>query len=74
MACCLKAPSRYLSQYWLLIDEVIQHSPETNFTVSVQATILYNEFENYTFKIAEFILYFTNLSIYVSKITVKPLI
>ena len=35
---------------WLLINEVLGHSHEINFT-SAQATILYNEFEDYTFKI-----------------------
>ena len=45
MACCLTAPSLYLSQCYLLIFEVLWHSPESSFTVSGQATILYNEFE-----------------------------
>ena len=31
----------------LLISEVLRYSPESNFTASAQATILYNEFENY---------------------------
>ena len=35
----------------LLISEVLWDSPESNFTVSGQATILYNEFENYPFKV-----------------------
>ena len=42
MACCLMAPSHYLNQCWLLISEVL-----SNFKVSVQATILYDEFEKY---------------------------
>ena len=50
MACCLMAPSHYLNQYGFLISEVLWHSPEGKLTVSVQATILYNEFENYAFK------------------------
>ena len=41
----------YLNQYWLLISEVLWHSPENNFTASAQASSLQNEFENYTFKI-----------------------
>ena len=45
------APSHCLNQCWLLISEVLWHSPKSNLTVSAQATILYNEFENYTFKI-----------------------
>ena len=46
MACCLSAPSHYLKQCQLPISEVLWHSPESNFTVSAQATILHNEFEN----------------------------
>ena len=34
-----------------LISEVLWHSLESNFTVSVEATILHNEFENHTFEI-----------------------
>ena len=41
MACCLMAPSHYLNQCSLPISE-------SNFTASVQDTILYNEFENHT--------------------------
>ena len=40
------APSHYLNQYWLLISEVLWHSPVS---ASAQATIMYHEFENYTF-------------------------
>ena len=32
MACCLMAPSHYLNQCWLIISEVLRHSPEGNFT------------------------------------------
>ena len=32
MACCLTAPSHYLNQYWLMIREVLWHSPDSNFT------------------------------------------
>ena len=32
MACYLMAPSLYLNQYWLIISEVLWHSPEGNFT------------------------------------------
>ena len=49
MACCLTTPSLYLNLYWLLISEVLWYSYEINFMVSAIATILYNEFENYTF-------------------------
>ena len=31
MACCLTAPSHYLNQCWLIISEVLWHSPEGNF-------------------------------------------
>ena len=41
MACFLIAPSHYINQCWLLISEVLWHSPENNFTLSAQATILY---------------------------------
>ena len=42
MACCLSAPSPQS-----LNSEALWHSPESNFTVSAQATGLYNEFGNY---------------------------
>ena len=32
MACCLTAPSHYLNQCWLMISEVLWHSPNTNST------------------------------------------
>ena len=32
MACCLMAPSHYLNQCWLMISEVLSHSPDSNFT------------------------------------------
>ena len=32
MACCLTAPSHYLNQCWLMIREVLWHSPDSNFT------------------------------------------
>ena len=50
MAWCLTAPSHYLNQCWL-IREALWHSPEINFTASAPATILYNEFKNYTLRI-----------------------
>ena len=34
-----------------LIGEIMWHSPESNFTASAQATILYHEFKNDVFKI-----------------------
>ena len=44
------APSHYLSQWWLLISVVWWHPPHNNFTSCAHATILYNEFVNYTYK------------------------
>ena len=32
MACCLTAPSHYLSQWWLIINKVHWHSHKGNFT------------------------------------------
>ena len=46
VACCMAAPSHHLNQCWLLISEVMWHSPESNFTASDQAIILYDEFKN----------------------------
>ena len=40
MAHCLTAPSHHLNQCWLIITEVLKHSPESNFTVSAHAIIL----------------------------------
>ena len=45
---CLTALSYYFDQCWL-IREFLWHSLETNFPASAQATILYNDIENYTF-------------------------
>ena len=44
MAYCLTAPSHYLNQYWLGINNGLWHSSESNFIDSAKATILYNEF------------------------------
>ena len=52
MPCCLTAPSHYLNQFWLPISKVLWHSSGNNLRASVQAIILYNEFEHYTFKFA----------------------
>ena len=51
MVCWLTAPSHYLNQCWYLISEVKRYWPESNFTVSVQPTMLCNKFENCTFEI-----------------------
>ena len=41
-----------MNQSWLLIDEILWHSFKSNLTATDQATILYNEFESYSFNIA----------------------
>ena len=51
MDCCLAAPNHYLNQCWLLTNEVLWHSPQSNFTASGQAIVLYDEFENFSFDI-----------------------
>ena len=48
---CLTASSHYMNQCWFLINEVLWNSAESNFTASAPAIILYDEFDNYTFKI-----------------------
>ena len=50
MGCCLMARSHYFTQCWFLVSAVLWHSPVNNFAASVHATILYDEFENGTFK------------------------
>ena len=37
------------NQCWLQINEVLWHLPKNNLMASIHATILYNEFESYTF-------------------------
>ena len=53
MACCLMAPSHCLNQCQFLISEALWHSTESNVTVNAQATILYQGFENYIYKITD---------------------
>ena len=48
---CLMVSSHYLNQHWLLNDEVLWHSLQSNFTASASATIHYNEYGYYTLKI-----------------------
>ena len=43
MACCLPPPSHWLNQWWLIIGEVLWHSPEGNFTENTQNP--WHEFE-----------------------------
>ena len=45
MACCLMAPSHYLDQYWL-INKVLWHSPEGDFTGNAQDSYSWCGFEN----------------------------
>ena len=44
----MMAPSHYIYQCWLFISAILWHSPENNFTGSALATILKDEFENYS--------------------------
>ena len=50
-ACCLKAPSHYLNQCWLIISEVLWHSPESNFTGNALDICPWYVFENYLSRI-----------------------
>ena len=47
------APSHYLNQCWLIINEALSHSPEGNFTGNPEYFYSWYEFENWSFKIAE---------------------
>ena len=49
MACCLRALSHFLNQCWLIIIVVLWYSPGSTFKETAHATILYIEFENYTY-------------------------
>ena len=51
MACCLMAPSHYLSQCWFIIKCVLWHSPESNFTKSAHEINLQHVLRDYTSKI-----------------------
>ena len=51
MAWCLMAPSHYLNQCWLIIKEVLWHSPQSNLIRSAHELKLYHVFRDYTFKI-----------------------
>ena len=44
---CLTTGIVCLNRWWLIINEVLCNLPESNFKGSVQATVLYNEFEYY---------------------------
>ena len=51
MTGCRQAPSHYLHQCWLIISEVLWHSPDVIFTRNDQDDIyLWHVFENYSFK------------------------
>ena len=41
MACCPTAPSHYLNQCWLIINENLWHSPKSNSTASAQVHLKY---------------------------------
>ena len=49
MTYCLMALSHYLNQFWLTISQELWHSPENNFMVNGQVTILYNRHESFQF-------------------------
>ena len=52
MVYCLMPLNHHQNHRWLLICEVLKRYPfESNFTAYAQANSLYDEFENYTFKI-----------------------
>ena len=52
MSCCLTAPSHYPNQCWLIISKALLHSPKMEqFHSDCKATVMYNEFEKYNFKI-----------------------
>ena len=50
MACCLPAPSHYLSQSWLIMNLMLWHPPENNF-IGISNINSINDFANYNFKI-----------------------
>ena len=51
MACCLTASSHYLSQCWLLDNDVPWPSQHGNFIARTEATRSYDEVQNYISKI-----------------------
>ena len=51
VVCCLTAPSHYLNQCWLIISEILRHSPENNFTGNTRVSDPRYEFEWYLFQI-----------------------
>ena len=52
MACCLTAPSHYLSQRWLIMSKVVWLSCEGNFTKDASIINHWNLYENYMSKIS----------------------
>ena len=44
---CLMSLSHYLNQYWLIISEVLWHSPESNFTGNAEVIYPWYEFEKW---------------------------
>ena len=51
MACCLTAPSHCLNQYWLIISELLWHSPDGCIMGNAQDTCPWYGFENYCFRV-----------------------
>ena len=52
MAWCLRAPSHYLNQCWLIIDEAPRHSSQGIILRRCEDTNQWNEIENCSFKMA----------------------
>ena len=50
MACCLTAPSHYLNQYWLVINEALCHLAKGNFTETILDITPYKVFDSHIFK------------------------
>ena len=62
MACCLMAPSHYLSQCWLIISEVMWYSHVGNFTGNAPDINNKNVLQNYTIEIISMSPYFSGSS------------
>ena len=62
MACCLMAPSHYLSQCWLIINEVMWYSHGGIFTGNAPDINHKNVLQNYTIEIISMSPYFSGSS------------
>ena len=67
----------YLDRYWFLKSNILRHLPTTNSSAIVHGTNLYNEFENYSFKITtpflryQCVKYISGYKMYILRITVR---